>query len=87
MAEEERDGVRLTSLDQPLGDDLGVTKGDLVDYLDAVADRMVPPAGRAGRCRSSACVRGRRPSCSATSSKGAPDWVRTVADVVGGLAP
>jgi len=41
-AEEERDGVRLTSLDQPLGDDLGVTKGDLVEYLDAVADRLVP---------------------------------------------
>ena len=42
MAEEERDGVRLTSLDQPLGDGLEVTKGDLVDYLDAVADRLVP---------------------------------------------
>ena len=40
--EEEREGVRLTSLDKPLGDDLDVTKGDLVDYLDAVADRMVP---------------------------------------------
>ena len=42
MVDDERDGVRLTSLDQPLGDGLEVTKGDLVDYLDAVADRLVP---------------------------------------------
>ena len=41
-AEEERDGVRLTSLDSPLGDGLEVTKGELVDYLDAVSDRIVP---------------------------------------------
>lgn len=40
--------MRLTNLDQPLFDDAGVTKRDLVDYLDAVADRMVPVlAGRA----------------------------------------
>jgi bifunctional non-homologous end joining protein LigD len=46
--EEERSGVRLTNLDQPLFDDAGATKRDLVDYLDAVADRMVPVlAGRA----------------------------------------
>jgi DNA ligase D-like protein (predicted polymerase) len=48
MSEEERVGVRLTNLDQPLFADAGATKLDLVDYLDAVADRFVPVlAGRA----------------------------------------
>ena len=48
MPEEERSGVRLTNLDQPLFADAGATKRDLVDYLDAVADRFVPVvAGRA----------------------------------------
>jgi bifunctional non-homologous end joining protein LigD len=48
MPEEERHGVRLTNLDQPLFADAGATKRDLVDYLDAVADRLVPViAGRA----------------------------------------
>jgi len=48
MPEEERNGVRLTNLDQPLFADAGVSKRDLVDYLDAVADRFVPVlAGRA----------------------------------------
>jgi DNA ligase D-like protein (predicted polymerase) len=78
MAEEERDGVRLTSLDQPLGDDLEVTKGDLVDYLDAVADRMVPLL--AGRPLSVKRVRpGQPPFMQRNVSKGAPEWVRTVA--------
>jgi len=77
MADEERDGVRLTSLDQPLGDDLDVTKGDLVDYLDAVADRMVPLL--AGRPLSVKRVRpGQAPFMQRNVSKGAPDWVRTV---------
>ena len=48
MAEDERTGVRLTNLDQPLFADAGATKRDLVDYLNAVADRFVPVlAGRA----------------------------------------
>jgi bifunctional non-homologous end joining protein LigD len=78
MAEQERDGVRLTSLDQPLGDALEVTKGDLVDYLDAVADRLVPLL--AGRPLSLKRVRpGQAPFMQRNVSKGAPDWVRTVA--------
>ena len=78
MAEEERDGVRLTSLDQPLGDGLGVTKRDLVDYLDGVADRLVPLL--AGRPLSVMRVRpGQAPFMQRNVSKGAPDWVRTVA--------
>ena len=48
MPEEERTGVRLTNLDQVLFADAGATKRDLVDYLDAVADRFVPVvSGRA----------------------------------------
>jgi DNA ligase D-like protein (predicted polymerase) len=75
--EEERDGVRLTSLDQPLGDGLGVTKGDLVDHLDAFADRLVPLL--AGRPLSVVRVRpGQPPFMQKNVSKGAPDWIRTV---------
>jgi bifunctional non-homologous end joining protein LigD len=77
MAEEERDGVRLTSLDASLGDGLEVTKRDLVDHLDAVADRMVPLL--AGRPLSIVRVRpGQAPFMQKNVVKGAPDWVRTV---------
>ena len=41
-AGEERDGVPLTNLDQPLFDGAGATKRDLVDYLDAVSDGILP---------------------------------------------
>jgi bifunctional non-homologous end joining protein LigD len=40
--DEVRDGVELTNLDQQLFDGAGATKRDLVDYLDAVADRLIP---------------------------------------------
>jgi DNA ligase D-like protein (predicted polymerase) len=77
VVEEERDGVRLTSLDQPLGNGLGVTKGDLVDHLDAFADRLVPLL--AGRPLSVVRVRpGSAPFMQKNISKGTPDWVRTV---------
>lgn len=39
---EERDGVKLTNLDEALFDGAGVTKRVLVDYLDAMHDRIVP---------------------------------------------
>ncbi|HVW44626.1 MAG TPA: ATP-dependent DNA ligase [Amycolatopsis sp.] len=41
-ADEVRDGVSLTNLDQPLFAESGATKRDLVDYLDALGDRLVP---------------------------------------------
>ena len=41
-ADESRDGVSLTNLDQPLFDGAEATKRDLVDYLDAVRDRILP---------------------------------------------
>ncbi|HZH21501.1 MAG TPA: ATP-dependent DNA ligase [Geodermatophilus sp.] len=77
MVDDERDGVRLTSLDAPLGDGLEVTKGDLVDHLDAFADRLVPQL--AGRPLSVKRVRpGQEPFMQRNVAKGAPDWVRTV---------
>ena len=43
MAEkEERDGVPLTNLDQELFEGAEATKRDLIDYLDAVSDRILP---------------------------------------------
>ncbi|MFC3988847.1 DNA polymerase domain-containing protein [Actinoplanes siamensis] len=39
---EERDGVPLTNLDQEIFPDAGATKRDLVDYLDAMSDRLIP---------------------------------------------
>src|SRR5207248_9559863 len=40
--DESRAGVSLTNLDQPLFDGAGATKRDLVEYLDAVHDRIIP---------------------------------------------
>jgi DNA ligase D-like protein (predicted polymerase) len=75
---EERDGVRLSSLDSALGDGLGVTKRDLVDHLDAFADRLVPLL--ADRPLTIKRVRpGAEPFIQRDVPKGAPDWVRTVA--------
>jgi bifunctional non-homologous end joining protein LigD len=76
-AAEERDGVRLTNLDEPLFPDAGATKRDLVDYLDAVADRMVPVL--ADRPLSVIRVlRGQQPFMQKNVPKYTPDWVTTV---------
>jgi bifunctional non-homologous end joining protein LigD len=40
-SDESRDGVKLTNLDQPLFVGAGVTKRQLVDYLDGVSDRII----------------------------------------------
>ncbi|MCV2491567.1 ATP-dependent DNA ligase [Geodermatophilus sp. YIM 151500] len=78
VVDEERDGVRLTSLDAPLGDGLGVTKRELVDHLDAHADRLVPRLS--GRPLSVVRVRpGQAPFMQKNVVKGAPGWVRTTA--------
>lgn len=40
-------GVQVTHPDEPLFDGSGVTKRELVDYLERIADRLVPElAGR-----------------------------------------
>jgi DNA ligase D len=74
---EQREGIALTNLDQPLSPDAGATKRDLVDYLDAVADRMLP--GLADRPLTVLRVlRGQAPFMQKNVSKYTPDWVRTV---------
>jgi bifunctional non-homologous end joining protein LigD len=74
---EERDGVSLTNLDQPLFDDSGATKRDLVDYLDAIAGLII--AELAGRPLSVIRVRpGQAPFMQKNVPKYTPPWVRTV---------
>ncbi|RDH74074.1 ATP-dependent DNA ligase [Mycolicibacterium moriokaense] len=75
--DEQRAGVNLTNLDQPLGPDARATKRDLVDYLDAIADRMLP--GLAGRPLTVLRVlRGQQPFMQKNVPKYTPDWIRTV---------
>jgi DNA ligase D len=74
---EERDGVSLTNLDQPLFDGAEATKRDLVDYLDAVRDRIIPEL----RDRPLSVVRvlrGQAPFMQKNVPKYTPSWVRTV---------
>ncbi|UBU14141.1 DNA polymerase domain-containing protein [Nonomuraea gerenzanensis] len=76
-ADETRDGVELTNLDQPLFDGADATKRDLVDYLDAVSDRIVPVL----RDRPLSVVRvrpGQAPFMQKNLPKYAPAWVRSV---------
>jgi len=69
--------VRLTNLDQPLFDGADATKRDLVDYLDAVADRIVPVL--ADRPLSVIRVhRGQEAFMQKNVPKYTPDWVPTV---------
>ena len=69
--------VELTHLDQPLFDEAGATKGDLVSYLDAVADRILP--GLRDRPLSVIRVRGgQEPFMQKNVPNYAPSWIRTV---------
>lgn len=72
---ESRDGVPLTNLDQELFDGAGATKRDLVDYLDAVRERILP--GLADRPLSVVRVRpGQEPFMQKNVPKYTPDWIR-----------
>ncbi|MCE0535447.1 hypothetical protein LWF15_07995 [Kineosporia rhizophila] len=69
--------VTFTHLEQPLTGEAGVTKRDLVDYLDALADRIVPVL--TDRPLSVVRVRpGQEPFMQKNVPKHAPDWIRTV---------
>ena len=71
---ETRDGVELTNLDQALYDGADVSKRDLVDYLDAVCDRILPVL--ADRPLSVVRVRpGQPPFMQKNLPAYAPDWV------------
>jgi DNA ligase D len=74
---EERDGVKLTNLDQPLFDGADATKRDLIDYLDAVSDRILPVLE--DRPLSVIRVhRGQEAFMQKNVPKYTPDYVRTV---------
>src|SRR2546430_2860670 len=77
MGTEERDGVSLTHLDEPLFDGSGATKRDLVDYLDAVSGLILPELR--GRPLSVMRVRaGQRPFMQKNLPDYAPPWVGSV---------
>jgi DNA ligase D len=76
-SDEVRDGVSLTNLDQPLFDQAQASKRDLVDYLDAMADRFIPVL--ADRPLSVIRVlRGQQPFMQKNVPKYTPEFVRTV---------
>ncbi len=71
------DGVALTNLDGPLFEGAGATKRDLVEYLDAVRDRILPELR--GRPLSVIRVhRGQEAFMQKNVPRYTPDWVRTV---------
>ena len=75
--DEVRDGVSLTNLGQPLFEAAGATKRDLVDYLDAVRDRILP--GLRDRPLSVLRVlRGQEPFMQKNVPSYTPPWVQTV---------
>src|SRR5215471_9016715 len=76
-SDESRAGVALTNLDQPLFDGADATKRDLVEYLDAVHDRILP--GLRDRPLSVIRVRpGQAPFMQKNVPADTPEWVRTV---------
>lgn len=73
----DRVDVPLTHLDEPLFDDARATKRDLVDYLEAVSERLL----RELRDRPLSVVRalrGQKPFMQKNVPKYAPPWVQTV---------
>ena len=76
-SDEVRDGVSLTNLDQPLFDRAGATKRDLVDYLDAMADRIIPEL-RDRPLSVIRVLRGQAPFMQKNVPTYTPSWVRTV---------
>jgi len=75
--DEVREGIELTNLDAALFDGADATKRDLVDYLDAVADRLLPVVE--GRPLTVVRVhRGKAPFMQKNLPRAAPDWIPTV---------
>jgi len=77
VSTEERDGVALTNLDQPLFEGADATKRDLIDYLDAVRDRIIP-ALRDRPLSVVRIMRGQDSFMQKNVPKYTPDWVQTV---------
>ncbi len=76
-ADEVRDTVSLTNLDQPLYDGADATKRDLVDYLDAVSDVLIPEL-RDRPLSVIRVLRGQAPFMQKNLPKYTPDWVPRV---------
>ncbi|MGH8866719.1 MAG: DNA polymerase domain-containing protein [Actinomycetes bacterium] len=75
--DEVRDDVRLTNLDQPLFDGAQATKRQLVDYLDAAAEQILP-ALRGRPLSVTRVLRGQRPFMQKNLPKYAPPWLHRV---------
>jgi bifunctional non-homologous end joining protein LigD len=75
--DEARDGVSLTNLDQPLFDGADATKRDLVNYLDAVRDWIIPEL-RDRPLSVMRVLRGQAPFMQKNVPKYTPPWVPTV---------
>ncbi|MBX6357252.1 MAG: ATP-dependent DNA ligase, partial [Micromonosporaceae bacterium] len=76
-SDEVRDEVPLTNLDQPLFDGAGASKRHLVDYLDAVRDRILPQL-RDRPLSVIRVLRGQAPFMQKNVPRYTPPWVRTV---------
>jgi DNA ligase D len=74
---EERDGVSLTNLDQPLFDGADATKRDLVDYLDTVHEKIISVL-RDRPLSVIRVLRGQAPFMQKNVPRYTPPWVRTV---------
>jgi DNA ligase D len=74
---EVRDGVSLTNLDEMLFDGANATKRDLVDYLAAVHERIIPVL-RDRPLSVIRTIRGRAPFMQKNVPKYTPPWVQTV---------
>ncbi len=74
--EETRDGVDLTNLDQPIFKGAGASKREHIDYLDGIADRIVPVL----RDRPLSVIRtsGPSPFMQKNLPDYTPDWVQRV---------
>ncbi|MFF2556439.1 DNA polymerase domain-containing protein [Nocardia sp. NPDC058058] len=74
MGDGVRDGLKFSSLDSPLFDGADATKGELIDYLEAVGERLV----RNLRARPLSVVRvrpGQEPFMQKNLPKYTPEWV------------
>ena len=76
-ASEERAGVTLTNLDQPLFDGAEASKRDLVDYLDGMRERIIP-ALRGRPLSVIRVLRGQAPFMQKNLPAYAPGWVPSV---------
>lgn len=74
---ESRHGISLTNLDEMLFEGAGATKRHLVDYLDAVSDRIVPEL-RDRPLSVIRALRGQKPFMQKNVPTYAPSWLRTV---------